>query len=130
MRKTRRNNLDNLGHARSRAYPYLKHAAGAMRKHPTPAEARLWSCLKGGLLGSRFLRQHVIGMYIVDFCCPDRRLVIEVDGSIHNTPEQSARDAVRQRYLIDLGFAVLRFSNSQVFTNLRSVKSAIRSALK
>lgn len=56
-----------------------------MRRHPTQAEARLWSVLRSRQLGGwKFRRQHIIVGYVVDFYCADLRLVVEVDGTVHD----------------------------------------------
>ena len=65
-------------------YELLKAFAKENRKYMTDAERLLWSYLKGGSLGHKFLRQHIIGDYIVDFYCRDAQVVIEVDGGYHN----------------------------------------------
>ncbi len=66
-----------------------------------------------------------MGEYIVDFCCLDQKLIIELDGGHHYTSEQQARDAVRQKFLESLGYTVLRFSNNEVDVNLEGVVSRI-----
>ena len=65
-------------------YELLKAFAKENRKYMTDAERLLWSYLKGCSLGHKFLRQHIIGDYIVDFYCRDALVVIEVDGGYHN----------------------------------------------
>lgn len=65
-------------------YELLKSFAKENRKYMTDAERLLWSYLKGGSFGHKFLRQHIIGDYIVDFLCRDAQVVIEVDGGYHN----------------------------------------------
>ena len=97
---------------------YLKSSRKELRNNLTPAEAALWNMLKGsGLKDKKFRRQHSIGNYIVDFYCPEERLIIELDGQIHNDPIQSLYDADRSRYLEDLGNRILRFENKLIFTN-------------
>ncbi|HEY1956218.1 MAG TPA: DUF559 domain-containing protein [Polyangiaceae bacterium] len=73
--------------------------ARAMRKRPTRSEALLWAQLRGNKLGAHFRRQHPLGAYVVDFYCATRRLVVEVDGAVHDSPEARARDAARQAEL-------------------------------
>jgi len=98
--------------------------ARAMRQAPTPAEARLWKALRGRRTGGpRFRRQHALGPFIADFYCPEARLVVEVDGPIHN--RRSAADAERQAYLNGAGFRVVRFTNDGVLTSLDGVLEAI-----
>jgi very-short-patch-repair endonuclease len=98
--------------------------AREMRIHPTPAEDALWQHLRRKQInGMRFRRQYPIGQFIVDFYCPEQRLVIEVDGDIHlYTVEE---DALRQDFIECLGYHVLRFTNEQVFHHLPDVLKQI-----
>jgi very-short-patch-repair endonuclease len=98
-----------------------------MRRAPTEAEARLWAELRGSRLGSRFRRQHAIGRYIVDFYCPKRRLVVEVDGGIHGGATEE--DALRTALLESRGIEVLRFTNDDVEQNLERVIERITEVL-
>jgi len=103
----------------------LRANARRMRKNPTPAEARLWEYLRGQrLLGINFRRQHAIGRWIVDFCAPVPRLIIELDGGIHR--ERQTEDAERQGNLEAGGFHVLRFPNEAVLTDMERVLETIR----
>jgi very-short-patch-repair endonuclease len=91
-----------------------------MRTNPTPAEAKLWQVLrKRQLINARFRRQHPIPPYIVDFCAPRLKLVIEVDGGQHL--DQAEYDQYRSDYLEEKGYRVLRFWNNQVMNDLDSV---------
>jgi very-short-patch-repair endonuclease len=100
-----------------------------MRCEPTPAEKQLWQKLKNKqLLGLKFRRQHSIDRFIVDFYCNKVRLVVEVDGSIHEYTQ--AEDAWRQRFLQSLGLRVLRFSNAQVLNSMDGVLEAIAAYLQ
>ena len=80
--------------------------ARAMRVSPTDSEAAIWQLLSGSKLGVAFKRQVVIGRYIVDFCAPSIKLIIEVDGGYHR--ERAKADARRQRELEALGYTVVR----------------------
>jgi very-short-patch-repair endonuclease len=106
------------------------HRAKANRADMTNAERRLWSLLRDRRLSYKFRRQHPIGKYIVDFACPGIHLVIEVDGSNHDSPEQSAFDAEREAYLVDRGWRVLRIPNSHVFLSIGEVEAVIRNILE
>lgn len=100
--------------------------ARQFRKEPTAAEVRLWQQLRAGRLhGLKFRRQHPLDSCIADFCCPDKHLVVEVDGGVHLEPENAARDAIRDEWLRSLGYTVLRFTNQQVDTELASVLEQI-----
>ncbi len=82
-----------------------------MRKHPTRSEALLWAQLRRGKLGVRFRRQHPMLGFIVDFYCASARLVVEVDGGVHDSYEARRRDAARDAWLARLaGVRVLRIS--------------------
>jgi very-short-patch-repair endonuclease len=94
----------------------------------TPAEAMLWERLrKDRLDGYRFRRQHPIGPFITDFCCPAVRLVVEVDGPIHRL--QQEQDAARRAYLEERGYQVVRFSNDEVVFSIDTVLQRIRNIL-
>ncbi|HYM16776.1 MAG TPA: endonuclease domain-containing protein, partial [Dehalococcoidia bacterium] len=89
-----------------------REIAREMRRGPTSAEARLWERLRARRLnGLKFSRQHPIGRFIVDLYCVDAGLVIELDGSVHDDPEQRQADVVRQQFLESQGVRVLRFPN-------------------
>ena len=106
--------------------PALKERARYLRTQMTGSEQELWSMLRlKQVLGVQFYRQKPIGDYIVDFYAPRVRLVVEVDGSQHLTPNHVQRDAQRDAYLAGLGLKVLRFSNSQVLKELDAVVEVI-----
>jgi very-short-patch-repair endonuclease len=103
--------------------------ARTMRKRPTRSEAILWSQLRQRKVsGARFRRQHPLGgSYIVDFCAPCERLVVEVDGPIHLA--QRHYDARRQRVLESLGYRVVRVSAELVERDVRAAVAIVRAAL-
>ncbi|MEK6546570.1 MAG: endonuclease domain-containing protein [Nitrospinota bacterium] len=93
-----------------------------LRGEMTFAEKRLWLRLKGKQInGLKFRRQHGIGDYIVDFYCPEKRLVIEVDGDVHAYVKQIERDREREGYLKALGLQIVRYTNWDILTNLEEV---------
>ena len=96
----------------------------------TPAEKKLWQVLRGNQLdGLYFRRQHAVGIYIVDFICVQKKLVIEVDGRSHL--EQEEDDKERTRWLEEeKGYHVIRFTNTDVLRNINEVLEAIRVAVK
>jgi very-short-patch-repair endonuclease len=110
-----------------RSNPKAKHNAIRLRKELTPAEQKLWSKVRNDQLGSTFRRQHAIGNYIVDFCAPRRKLIIELDGSQHL--EQAEYDNERTRYLEAHGYRVLRFWNNDVMQDTENVVKVIWNAL-
>ena len=104
-------------------YPPLRNTSRVLRNRQTVAENRIWKAVlrKRQCLGYRFQRQRVIGKYIVDFFCFELKLIIEIDGDIHDLPEVKNKDLVREEYLKNLGCSIIRFTNSEVLNNLVSV---------
>lgn len=102
-------------------------AAQQLRWNLTLAEQKLWQALKGRQLGIKFRCQHPIGRFIVDFYCPQCKLIIEVDGEIHT--QQLGYDANRTEQLEAYGYQVLRFQNQEVMSNLEEVLRQIRQVL-
>ena len=89
--------------------PTLRTFRKALRNHLTPAEAKLWTLLKGSQLAWRkFRRQHSVGSYILDFYCPSERLAVELDGAVHDSAEAQAYDRERDLFLEQFGIKVLR----------------------
>ncbi|MBN1287693.1 MAG: FAD-dependent oxidoreductase [Anaerolineae bacterium] len=106
----------------------LKPLARQMRREPTGAENHLWQRLRSRqVMDQKFRRQHAIDRFIVDFYCAAARLVIEVDGPIHEYTDQE--DMIRQEYLESLGLSVLRFTNEEVLTDTNGVVERISKAL-
>ena len=102
--------------------------ARRFRKQPTASEARLWQELRGAkLAGRKFRRQQPIGPFVVDFFCPAARVIVEVDGPIHDT--QIAADRQRQELLESLGLRILRVSAQLVEEDMPAVLATIAQAL-
>ena len=102
--------------------------ARALRREQTDAERMLWSRLRDRQLqGAKFRRQHPIGPYIADLCCPERRLVVEVDGSHHAQRIESDRQ--RTDILVREGYRVLRFWDNDVLVNTETVLEEIARAM-
>ncbi len=111
-------------------YPLLKEFALNNRNQPTEAEAALWEIVKSKKLeGFKFRRQHIIGSYITDLVCLDRRLIIEIDGLIHQLPENNENDKVRTKWLEEKGFKVIRFTNEEVLKTTNEVTNTILTKL-
>ena len=107
-----------------RTTPKIFGRAKQLHRNMTQAEAKLWKYLRAHRMGDvHFRNQHAIGNYIVDFCAPRRKLIIEVDGSQHL--EQQEYDAERTRYLETRGYQVLRFWNREVMNNIDEVLNVI-----
>lgn len=112
-------------------YGKLKEFSETHRKNPTTAELILWKFLKSKQLeGSKFRRQHIIGQYIVDFVCLSKMLVVEIDGLIHQLPENKESDEIRTQWLNQKGFEVIRFTNDEVTNDLETVLEKILTAIK
>ena len=92
---------------------------------PEP-EQYLWQRLRNKQLGVKFRRQQGIGRYIVDFYCPECALVIEVDGDSHYQEDAPEYDAIRDKFMAELQLSVLRFSNTDVMSNVDGVLEVIR----
>ena len=89
--------------------------ARRFRKAPTAAEAAAWQILRDrAVYGLKFRRQQLIAGFIVDFYCPSQRLVLELDGGVHDDPNQREHDVTRSQVLEGLGMRVLRIANEQV----------------
>ena len=101
----------------------LQHIAKILRKRPTDAEIILWRHLRGKRLeGFKFRRQEPIGNYVADFVCYEKRIIVEVDGSLHCREKDSERDT----WFEERGFKVLRFWNNEVLENIQGVWEVIR----
>jgi cyclase len=104
--------------------------AKKLRRKMTPSEKMLWQRLrKHYVLGLKFRRQHPIRRYIADFYCHEARLVIEVDGPIHNNADQIGHDLKRDGVMEEFGIKVLRFSNNQVRFHLHKVLKEIKNVV-
>jgi very-short-patch-repair endonuclease len=109
--------------------PTTEAAARFLSRNPTPAEHALWQQLREGRLdGLRFRRQHPLGMFILDFVCLERKLIIELDGSSHD--ERAGYDEARTEHLAALGYRVVRFRNDDVVSDLPRVLSTIRESAR
>jgi very-short-patch-repair endonuclease len=98
-----------------------------LRREMTDAELKLWKVLRGrGLEGLKFRRQHPIPPYIADFCCVDKKLIVELDGSQHT----ARSDTVRTRILRSLGWTILRFWDHDVLMAIEAVVEGIWKAAR
>jgi methionine--tRNA ligase/methionine--tRNA ligase beta chain len=111
-------------------YGILKRFVEDHRSNPTDAENVLWQIVRGKKLDSfKFRRQHIIGTYIADFVCLSQKLIVEVDGLIHEIPENKLNDIERTVELNKFGFEVLRFTNNDIINNTDYVLNTILSKL-
>ncbi len=97
-----------------------------LRKNGTVAEWMLWQRLKNKQLGARFRRQYSIGYYIADFCSPRKKLVIELDGGVHDDEGARYYDKERQETIEEMGFKILRFRNEEVEKDIENVVNKIK----
>jgi very-short-patch-repair endonuclease len=100
--------------------------ARTLRRAMTEPEWRLWMRLRNRAFGgAKFVRQFPIGPYVVDFCCREAGLIVEIDGWTHGTKTAIAADARRDAWLGAAGYRVARFSNDDVMRNLDGVLETI-----
>jgi very-short-patch-repair endonuclease len=104
-----------------------KEFARKLRSNPTPSEERLWSYLRATKLGYKFNRQAIIFGYIADFWCPEKQLVVEVDGKSHEN--RGEYDVERDTRLANVGIKTVRFSAADVFKKIDIVIAKIQSEL-
>ena len=96
--------------------------AKQLRQNQTPQEQKLWNIIRNHKFHNlKFKRQQPIGEYIVDFLCKDIKLIIEIDGGQHNTPENILADDKRTQFLQSKGYSVIRFWNNEIDNNLEGV---------
>jgi len=101
-----------------------------LRKNSTAPERMLWLHLKNKQLRARFRRQYGIGHYIADFCSPRQKLVIEIEGGIHDNEEEKYYDQGRRLNIEDLGFRVLYFTNEEIEQEINKVIEVIKKHIK
>ncbi|HEX5870159.1 MAG TPA: endonuclease domain-containing protein [Longimicrobium sp.] len=107
----------------------VRARARELRKEETPAERRLWRVLRNRAVnGLKFRRQHPLDGLVLDFYCPEVSLCVELDGGIHDTDDQQARDAARTEHMRARGIRVIRFRNEEVLSDTDSVVTRIAKA--
>ena len=99
--------------------------AKELRKNMTPAENILWAHLKTKPKGFKFRRQHPLGSYVADFYCHKLKLVIELDGSIHDNLEVKVNDEIRQKLIEEDGLKIIRFKNDEILKHFPGVLKAL-----
>lgn len=108
----------------------LKERRTELRRNETPTEKKLWWYLRSNKLGVKFKRQHSIGGYILDFYCAEKKLIVELDGGVHNTKEALEYDEVRDKFFRELGYTTLRFLNREVEENVEKVLERMKKFLR
>ncbi len=111
------------------ASPMVFELAKKLRNNVTPTEMILWGRLKEYFPKLKFRRQHPVSLYIADFYCHAEKLIIEIDGSIHDLVEMKTSDAIRQKDLEDLGLKVVRFTTKEIMHSLDAVLQKIEKNL-
>ena len=100
--------------------------AKEMRHEPTKAEDVLWECIRNRKIDYKIRRQHIVNGFIADFICIEKKVIIEVDGGIHETTEQKEHDKFRTEVLNNNGLLVIRFTNEEVLENPYEVAKKIK----
>lgn len=111
------------------AYTILKENSKNNRRNLTTAETVFWKIAKSSGLGEKCRRQYIIGQYIVDFFFRKSKLIVELDGAYHFSDEQQKEDVIRQEWLEQMGYTVLRFTNEDILFNTENVITHIKSKL-
>ena len=111
------------------AGPIIFELAKKLRNNVTPTEMILWGRLKEYFPKLKFRRQHPLSLYIADFYCHSEKLIIEIDGSIHDLANVRIKDAIRQKDLEDLGIKILRFTTGEIMYELDTVIQRIEKAI-
>ena len=127
-KETQEKSRDRFGYetADPALYHLLKDFAEENKNNPTKAELILWEQFKSKQLeGFKIRRQHIIGQYIADFICLPQNLIIEIDGKIHQLPENKESDEIRTAWLEKQGFKVIRFKNEEVINEIDKVLNNI-----
>ena len=107
--------------------PIFQEYRKKLRKRSTAAESTLWKTIKNKQIENlKFRRQHSIGNYIVDFYCPEIRLILELDGASHDNYLSEEKDIVRDKALHEYNCTVLRFENRYVYEFLEEIVKAIK----
>ena len=99
--------------------------ARQQRRNMSPPEVKLWTLLRRSPAGIRFRRQHPIGPFVADFYCPAAKLVIEIDGLIHDSENAQERDASRDELIRGLGLQVLRIPATEVLADPIAVAESL-----
>ena len=109
--------------AKPNFYAVSKARQKELKANATPAEKKLWEAIRNRKLEYKFRRQHIIDVFIVDFVCLEKKLVIELDGKIHEF--QKDYDSARTLFLNEVGFEVIRFKNERVLSDIVNVLKEI-----
>lgn len=121
---------EKINYRGGRYHTSLLEQVRELRKNQTKAEDIFWDVLRNRqFIDLKFRRQHQIGQFIVDFFCATENLIIEIDGEIHLDSMQREKDISRDRYLKELGYRILRFSNEMIYNEMEKVLDEIRNGV-
>jgi very-short-patch-repair endonuclease len=101
-----------------------------LRNNMTYCEKLVWLHLRKKQLGYRFLRQYSVDHFVLDFYCPELKLAVELDGDIHEIPEQRKYDKSRQKYLEEFGIRFIRIKNEEFLSNPNKAFGRIENKIK
>lgn len=101
-----------------------------LRNNMTYCEKIVWLHLRKRQLGYRFLRQYSVDHFVIDFYCPELKLAVELDGNVHEIPEQKDYDRARQKYLEKFGIKFIRITNEEFLGNPNKAFSRIETAIE
>lgn len=102
----------------------------SLRNNTTYCEKIVWLHIRKKQLGYRFLRQYSVDHFVIDFYCPELKLAVELDGNVHEIPEQKSYDKARQKYLEAFGIKFIRIKNEEFLGNPNKAFSKIENAIK
>lgn len=108
----------------------MKQRRRELRKNMTFSEKLVWTYLRKKKLQERFLRQYSVDYYVIDFYCPKLKLAVEIDGDVHEMPEQKIYDMQRQGYLEKFGITFVRIKNEELLENPDLALDRIEQAVK
>ena len=112
------------GRCRTLHAPHMRSFSRSLRRNQTDAELKLWYLVRNrGIGGYKFKRQYSLGPYVADLCCPERKLIIELDGSGHM--DHQIYDERRERYMSNLGFRTIRFFDNELILHPLETAEAI-----
>jgi len=97
-----------------------------LRRNQTKSEEFVWRIVRNRRLGCKFRRQYGIGNYVVDFCVPENKLVIEIDGISHDGDIKYKKDLIRQKYIEKQGFTVYRYTDEYIVNNKDGVYNELK----
>jgi len=118
--------LNKWASSNPKMYPVLEKRAKVMRSEMTEAEKMVWELVRANRLGTKFRRQQPVGIYVADFLSVQHKLVIEVDGSIHeDNPDKIEHDRIRDEWMLKNGYRVIRVTNEEVMEDPDEVRRKI-----